>query len=163
MFFKNRFFFKKLKPFSFQYLIGAAASFKDPSCRCVQHESLNRFVVSASSRSGLRALVADGLNDFVSGVETVPVPGYCVVSGGEDECIFSVLEVIESDCPKNRCRRARERSTADNQMSASSPAGTVGSLGVFLSAMSEIGAACETDRSTAVSEFRPKLVPEDAC
>ena len=131
MFFKTVF-SKKLMPFSFQYLIGAAASFKDPSCRCVQHESLNRFVVSASSWSGLRALVADGLNDFVSGVETVPVPGYCVVSGGEDECIFSVLEVMESDCPKNRCRRARERSTADNQMSASSPAGTVGSFGGFL-------------------------------
>ena len=30
-----------------------------------------------------------------------------------------------------------------------------GSQGAFLGAMSEIGAACETDRSTAVSEFRP--------
>ena len=82
-------------------MVGAAAFFKDPSSRCIQHESLNRFVVSASSHSGLRAVVADGLNDFVSGVETVPALGHCVVSGGEDEGIFSVLEVSESVSSKD--------------------------------------------------------------
>ena len=89
---------------------GAAASRKDPSSRCIQHESLNRIVVSASSRSGLRALAADGLNDSVSIVETVLAPGHCVVSGGEDEGIFSEFEVIESDGSKDLCRRARKRS-----------------------------------------------------
>ena len=82
---------KKLKPFSSQQLVGAAASFEDLSSRCIQHEheSCNRRVVSGSSRSGLGALVADGLNDFVSGVETdLVAPGPCVVSGSEDEGFF---------------------------------------------------------------------------
>ena len=93
---------------------------------CIQHESLNRFVVSASSRPGLLvdtsfgagaaaslpcALMADGLHDFVSGVKTVPAPGptvtsigHRVVSGGAQTAHafagskgnIGILEVLES-------------------------------------------------------------------
>ena len=47
--------FKILKLFSCQQLVGAAASLLDWSSPCLQHEheSINRRVVSASSRSGL--------------------------------------------------------------------------------------------------------------
>ena len=98
-----------------------AASFKDSSSRCRQHECLNRFVVSASSLSGLLvdtsfgAVVADGLNDFVSGVPapgpTMTSIGHRVVSGGaqtansfagESKGNIGLLEVLEFDFCKNR-------------------------------------------------------------
>ena len=65
---------------------------------------------SASSRSGLGALVAAGLISFDSGVETVSAPGPCVVSGCENEGFF---HVPESDCSKIRGWCARERFSAD--------------------------------------------------
>ena len=55
---KQNFFYKDFsdsvfEPFSSQQLIGAAASFKDLSSRCIQHESLNS---SRSGVAGFRAL-----------------------------------------------------------------------------------------------------------
>ena len=147
--FKND--FKVLKPFSSQLLIGAAASFKDPSSRCFQHESLNCVVFSRSYRTGDAGFRAPPVRCAL-GAENTPnglcntllhkasgvVPGV----GARARPSQEDNELVLLKCAKMAGAAATDGSTAD----------TIELLDVHeseLSKSAKIAGAAATDGSTA--------------
>ena len=88
-------------------------------------------------------LVADGLNNFVSGVETV---FGCVVSGSENEGFFNVPE---SDCSKIRCWHLRLRSVLGALVSAAESECIRGLLEVSATGLLEVGESVSTKTEAA--------------